>query len=101
MNLTGFEAALLSVLGGIVLMALGYWLGGRGKQTVTACAACRESCQKDMRDRLASLERTQDDLAAEVARKVELLFRMVRSLIIHSDIPKDEQDRILNDRETK
>ena len=34
----------------------------------------------------------------KVSRQLNSLFRMVRSLVVHSDISKEEQDRILNDR---
>lgn len=64
----------------------------------TDCAKCQSECRAAVQAKLDRIAREQDELAGEVARKIDILFRMVRSLIIHSEIPKDEQDRILNDR---
>lgn len=89
---------LAGLLGTIIVGAVCYWLGGKGKQTTVACAACREACQKDMREWRTLIERAQENIAAEVATDVKMLFRMVRSLLIHSTIPEAEKERILNDR---
>jgi hypothetical protein len=74
-----------------------YMAGARGKMSVSQCAKCQALCQ-EKRDELA---KSQDKLAASLYKKNEILFRMVRALVVHSSIPKDEQEKILNDREAK
>lgn len=87
MELTGLEV----ILGGTILsgvVGLGTWLVTSARyQTRTGCderhaGVCREVCA----------------LAARQDRDTGIVMRMLRSLIVHSNIPKDEQERILNDR---
>ena len=94
MELTGLELT----MSGVALTALGGWLASWRGQSKTDCAKCQSECRAAVQAQLDRIAREQDELAGEVARKIDILFRMVRSLIIHSEIPKDEQDRILNDR---
>ena len=97
MELTGLELT----MSGVALTALGGWLASWRGQSRTDCAKCQSECRAAVQAQLDRITREQDELAGEVARKIDILFRMVRSLIIHSEIPKDEQDRILNDRGMK
>ena len=97
MELTGLEIT----LGGVALTALGGWIASWMGQSKAGCAECQAACRAAVQAQLDRIAREQDELAGEVARKIDILFRMVRSLIIHSEIPKDEQDRILNDRGVK
>lgn len=87
MELSGLEV----VMGGAVLsglVGLGTWVVTAAKyQTRSQCderhaGVCREICA----------------LTARQDRDTGLVMRMLRSLIVHSNIPKDEQERILNDR---
>ena len=94
MELTGLELT----LGGVALTALGGWIASWRGQSKAGCAECQATCRVVVQAQLDRIAREQGELAGEVARKIDTLFRMVRSLIIHSEIPKDEQDRILNDR---
>lgn len=103
MSLTGLEAALTSILGGIVLLALGYWLGGRGKQTVTACAACQETCKEKMagelnaiRARQAELSARQDELDDEISRKLDGVYVMLRTAVQFLPISEREKAEIIN-----
>lgn len=103
MGLTGLESSLISIIGGIVLLALGYWLGGRGKQTVVACTACQDACRKDMQGELngikakqAELSSRQDELDDDINAKLDLLFSMLRAVIVHLPIDEKEKIKIIN-----
>ena len=94
MELTGLELTLISgamATGGAVLATM-------RAQSKTDCKECRESCQQKIDQRIKEIISEQEDRAESVALKIDILFRMVRSLIVHSNIPKDEQERLLNDR---
>lgn len=94
MDLTGLEVS----LGGLALTALGGWVASWRGQSKSDCAKCQTECRAAVQAQLDRIAREQDELAGEVARKIDILFRMVRALIVHSDIPRDEQERLLNDR---
>lgn len=94
MDLTGLEVS----LGGLALTALGGWVASWRGQSKSDCAKCQTECRAAVKAQLDRIAREQDELAGEVARKIDVLFRMVRALIVHSDIPRDEQERLLNDR---
>ena len=94
MDLTGLEVS----LGGLALTALGGWVASWRGQSKSDCAKCQTECRAAVQAQLDRITREQDELAGEVARKIDVLFRMVRALIVHSDIPRDEQERLLNDR---
>lgn len=94
MELTGLEVS----LGGLALTALGGWVASWRGQSKSDCAKCQTECRAAVQAQLDRIAREQDELAGEVARKIDMLFRMVRALIVHSDIPRDEQERLLNDR---
>ena len=94
MELTGLEIS----LGGLALTALGGWIASWRGQSKYDCAKCQTECRAAVQAQLDRIAREQDELAGEVARKIDVLFRMVRALIVHSDIPRDEQERLLNDR---
>ena len=94
MELTGLEI----ILGGAALTALGAWASSWRGQSKADCTKCQTECRAQVQAQLDRIAREQDELAGEVARKIDILFRMVRALIVHSDIPRDEQERLLNDR---
>ena len=94
MELTGLEIS----LGGLALTALGGWISSWRGQSRADCETCRMDCRRQLQDQIDRIAREQDELAGEVAAKINILFRMVRALIVHSDIPRDEQERLLNDR---
>ena len=87
MDLTGMEV----IMGGAILsgvVGLGTWCISSARfQSRTACderhaGVCREIC--------AIKEKQSVDTG--------IIMRMLRSLIVHSDIPEGEKERILNDR---
>lgn len=87
MELTGLEV----IMGGAILsgvVGMGTWLVSSARfQSRTACderhaGVCRDIC--------AIKEKQSVDTG--------IIMRMLRSLIVHSDIPEGEKERILNDR---
>ena len=94
MELTGLELT----MSGVALTALGGWIASWRGQSQSGCAKCQAECRAAVQAQLDRIAREQDELAGEVAAKINILFRMVRALIVHSDIPRDEQERLLNDR---
>lgn len=87
MELTGLEV----IMGGAILsgvVGLGTWLITSARyQTRSACDERHASVCKDI-----------CDIRAKQDRDTSLIMRMLRSLIVHSDIPEAEKERILNDR---
>ena len=87
MELTGLEV----IMGGAILsgvVGLGTWLVTSARyQTRTGCderhaIVCRDIC----------------DLKSKQDRDTSLVMRMLRSLILYSDMPESEKERVLNDR---
>ena len=97
MELTGVEAA----FGGAALATIGALIANWRGQSKVGCEACRTECKKQVQDHLGRLSVEQTKLADDVSEKIDMLFRMVRALIIHSTIPREEQERLLNDRGRK
>jgi len=106
------DADWIKFLLGLIITLLCSWAsyvaGARGKMSVSECKRCQVTCQDKMIARIEAeaakrieLSLSQDKLAASLDKKNEILFRMVRALVVHSSIPKDEQEKILNDREAK
>ena len=90
MELTGLEI----IMGGAILsgvVCIGTWIISSARfQSRTACderhaGVCRDIC--------AIKEKQSVDTG--------IIMRMLRSLIVHSDIPEAEKERILNDRGAK
>lgn len=87
MDLTGLEI----IMGGAILsgvVGIGTWIISSARfQSRTACderhaGVCRDIC--------AIKEKQSVDTG--------IIMRMLRSLVVHSDIPEAEKERILNDR---
>jgi hypothetical protein len=87
MELTGLEI----IMGGAILsgvVGIGTWIISSARfQSRTACderhaGVCRDIC--------AIKEKQSVDTG--------IIMRMLRSLVVHSDIPEAEKERILNDR---
>lgn len=106
------EADWIKFLLGLIITLLCSWAsyiaGARGKMSASECAKCQSTCQKEMIARIEAeaakrieLSLSQDKRSDSLDKKNEILFRMVRALVVHSNIPKDEQEKILNDREVK
>ena len=87
MELTGLEV----IMGGAILsgvVGVGTWVLSSARfQSRTACderhaGVCREICS----------------IKEKQSVDTGIIMRMLRSLIVHSDIPEGEKERILNDR---
>ena len=90
MELTGLEV----IMGGAILsgvVGMGTWLvsSARFQSRMT----CDERHAGVCRDVCAIKEKQSVD--------TEIIMRMLRSLVVHSDIPEAEKERILNDRAAK
>lgn len=87
MELTGLEIIMGgSILSGIV--GLGTWIISSAR--FQSRASCDERHSGVCRDICAIKEKQSVDTG--------IIMRMLRSLIVHSDIPESEKERILNDR---
>ena len=108
MELNGLEQTLIGVIvtgGGA---CVGYILGMRGKMTKTDCHQCQTVCAERMQVKLdamatkyAELSTRQDRVDAKIDTKLDILFRMVRAIVMHLDIDADEKAKIVNDRSDK
>ena len=87
MELSGLEV----IMGGAILsgiVGLGTWVITSAKyQTRSACderhaGVCKDIC----------------DIRAKQNHDTGIVMRMLRAIIVHSDIPEAEKERILNDR---
>ena len=87
MELSGLEV----IMGGAILsgiVGLGTWVITAAKyQTRSACDERHQSVCKDI-----------CEIRAKQSSDTGIIMRMLRSLIVHSDIPEGEKERILNDR---
>lgn len=105
MDATIWVQILGGILGTIVVGAICFWLGGRDKQSITACnaiCAARDK-QRDLdREKLeraqAELSCRQDDLDDENGRKLDIVFRMLRAAIQFLPISEKEKAEIINER---
>jgi len=101
MDAVAVAQTLAGILGALIVAAVGYWLGGRGKQTVTACEKCRVDCDAERAKAMEELRQTVRENKDRQSRDIELVMRMLRSLVLYSNIPEAEKERILNDRSGK
>jgi hypothetical protein len=93
------------ILGALLVGAIGFWLGGRSKQTVAGCVKCQGDCKKDLQGvidaikaKQAELSARQDALDDEVSRKLDIVFRMLRAAIQFLPISEKEKAEIINER---
>lgn len=92
MEMTGMEV----FLGGTALTALGGWLSAMRGVSRGECRQCRDAIRKELLREIGELDTQARQFHDKVSGQLNVLFRMVRSLVVHADIPKEEQDRILN-----
>lgn len=94
MELTGLELT----LGGLALTALGGWVASWRGQSKADCANCQAACRAQIQPQIDRIVREQGERDEADARKIDMLFRMVRFLILRSDASPEEKEKILNDR---
>lgn len=96
---------LLGVIVTMLCTAWAYYQGAKGKQSVAGCTACQDACKMETRvlidavkAKQAELERRQDELDEALAKKLDLVFRMLRAAIMHLPIDEREKINIINTR---
>lgn len=94
MEMTGLEV----FLGGTALTALGGWLSAIRGVSRGECKQLRDHMREELLREINEDREAAKLHQEKVSRQLNSLFRMTRSLVVHAQIPKDEQDRILNDR---
>lgn len=104
------EADWIKFLLGLIITLFCSWAsyvaGSRGKMSVAECSKCQGACQEKIIARIETeatkrieLALSHDKLASDIGQKNNMLFRMVRGLIIHNkDMTDEEKEAILNDR---
>ena len=96
---------LAGILGTIIVGAIGYAVGMRGKMTTSDCQKCQTACSERMQIKLdamaakyAELSLHQDRIDASIDQKLDILFRMVRAIVMHMPIDPETKAEIINER---
>lgn len=96
---------LAGILGTIIVGAIGYIVGMRGKMTLADCQKCQGACAERMQVKLdamaskyAELSTRQDRLDTGIDDKLDILFRMVRAIVMHLPIDAETKSEIINER---
>ena len=105
MDLNSFEQTLIGIIitgGGA---CIGYVLGMRGKMTMADCQKCQAVCSERIQTKIeavaakyAELSLRQDRVDASIDNKLDVLFRMVRAIVMHLPIDSETKAEIINDR---
>jgi hypothetical protein len=108
MNLTGLEQILVASLVGGVGTIAGYVIGMRGKMTAAECLRCRGECSERVQAKIdavaakyAELSLRQDRVDKSIDDKLDILFRMVRAIVMHLPIDAETKAEIINERSGK
>lgn len=108
MDLNAFEQTLIGIIitgGGA---CIGYVLGMRGKMTMADCQKCQAICSERVQTKIdavaakyTELSLRQDRVDASIDNKLDILFRMVRAIVMHLPIDSETKAEIINDRGKK
>lgn len=105
MEFTGLEQVLVVAMIGGVGTVVGYVIGMRGKQSVVECDKCRVECSKSLQEKFDGLSAKYSELSlrqdkgdSSIDVKLDILFRMVRAIVMHLPIDAEEKAHIVNDR---
>ncbi|MEF2146650.1 MAG: hypothetical protein V3573_14485 [Desulfovibrionaceae bacterium] len=105
MEFTGLEQILVVAMVGGLGSLVGYVVGIRGKQSISACEKHRIECAKVTQEKLDAiharyleLSMRQDKGDSSIDTKLDTLFRMVREIVVHLPIAEQHKANILNDR---
>jgi uncharacterized membrane protein YraQ (UPF0718 family) len=105
MTFSPLEFALLSlvftVIGGIIVGIVVRYLSANRFMTRVECQEkhandCRFN--QDLHKKIEDLQRQQEKFQEAVAERNHILFRMLRGLVVYSDISAENKERILNER---
>lgn len=105
MDLSSLEQTLVGIIitgGGA---CVGYVLGMRGKMTMADCQRCQGACSERIQSKIdavaakyADLCARQDRVDANIDQKLDILFRMVRAIVMHLPIDAETKAEIINER---
>lgn len=105
MEFTGLEQVLVGALIGGAGTVVGYVIGMRGKQSIVMCDKYRGECAKSMQEKFDALQSRylelsmrQDSGISALDDKLDILFRMVRAIVMHLPIDPDTKAEIINQR---
>lgn len=105
MRFSGLETTTISIIGSIVTAAVVRVWMGRSFVSKEACLASREACKEvqsvdqcRVGDKIKAVEESLGDLSRKTARDQAQQYRMLRALVVYSNIPQAQQTEILNDR---
>nr|WP_321513146.1 hypothetical protein [uncultured Pseudodesulfovibrio sp.] len=87
MILTNLEATLIAGLIALVAGVVVPVFRGRKFVTEKDCKKLREGCAEEC-----------DKRQANDKDAIRTLYRMVRALVVHSDMSKEDKEKVLNDR---
>jgi hypothetical protein len=105
MQFSGLETTTISIIGSIVTGAVVRVWMGRGfvsKETCTVnrttCDQVHKSAQGLVDSRISGIEKGLSVLAEKTSKDQAQQYRMLRALVVYSNIPPEKQQEILNDR---
>lgn len=105
MDLSSLEQALIGVLISGGGACIGYIIGMRGKMTMADCQRCQGACAERVQAKIdavaakyADLCARQDRVDASIDNKLDILFRMVRAIVMHMPIDAETKAEIINER---
>lgn len=108
MNLSGLEQTLIGILTSGGGACIGYVIGMRGKMTMADCQRCQGACTERVQAKIdavaakyAELCARQDRVDANIDAKLDILFRMVRAIVMHLPIDERTKSEIINERAGK
>ncbi len=105
MTFSPLEFALLSlvftVVGGIIVGIVVRYLSANRFMTRAECQEkhandCRSN--KDLHNKIEELKQQQEKFQDAVAERNHILFRMLRGLVVYSDLSAENKEKILNER---
>lgn len=108
MDLNSLEQTLIGIIitgGGA---CIGYFVGMRGKMTMADCQRCQGACAERVQAKIdavaakySELCARQDRVDANIDSKLDILFRMVRAIVMHLPIDERTKSEIINERAGK
>ena len=105
MDLNSLEQTLIGILVSLIGAMVGYFVGMRGKMTMADCQRCQGACAERVQSKIdavaakyAELVARQDRVDASIDAKLDILFRMVRAIVMHLPIDAETKSEIINER---
>jgi|GEM_PF-4941147 len=98
---SGLETLLISLLVAVIACVTLFWRMSSRFVTHDECKRNHDGANSDdeqIRQLLEKMEKKMDDRDARMNTKHELLFRMMRAVILYMDLPAEKKTEILNMR---